>query len=122
MKPKLAPDITQGSLFEIADTEKGANIQYIDPDKSLYSFKGQANLSGESTRVTDLELKNFIPRGSTLKNSSDVYVMALYTGTDTKMVLNQGKYKFKISHLNYLINRYMLYNLATMIVLQVLLS
>ena len=32
-----------------------------------------------------LSLKNFMPRGSVLKNSDNVYVLVMYTGPDTKL-------------------------------------
>ena len=43
---------------------------------------------GLEQQVNDLELKHFIPKGSVLKNSDEVYAMVLYTGPDTKIVMN----------------------------------
>ena len=51
----------------------------------------------QQDKTNDLELKNFIPKGAVLKHSEEVYAVVLYTGMDTKLVLNQGKYKFKNS-------------------------
>ena len=72
--------------------------------------------------TNDLELKNFIPRGSVLKNSENVYAVVLYTGIDTKLVQNQGKYKFKISKLSVVLNRFMIINIVTMFVLDIFMS
>lgn len=85
----------------------------------MYTFKGEMLEKGEHN---DLELKNFIPRGSMLKNSDDVYAMVVYTGPDTKLVLNQGKYKFKNSNLAKTINGFMIINLITMLVLDIFMS
>jgi len=57
-----------------------------------------------------------------LKNSENVYAMVLYTGPDTKLVLNQGKYKFKNSQLAKTINKFMGINLFVMIMLVILMS
>ena len=60
-------------------------VEFIEPDKGIYTFGGQL-VHGDLTN--DLNLKNFIPRGSVLKNSDSVYVIVMYTGPDTKLTLN----------------------------------
>ena len=55
------------------------------PIKDIYKFVGQCESQ-------ELELKQFMPRGSFIKNSAGVYCMVAYTGVDTKLVLNQGEY------------------------------
>jgi len=70
----------------------------------------------------DLELKNFIPKGAVLKNSEEVYACVLYTGVDTKLVMNQGFYKFKISYFNKVVNKFMIVNIACMFIFDVLMS
>jgi len=34
-------------------------------------------------------------------NSGSVYAMVIYTGVETKLLLNQGRYQFKISRNSY---------------------
>jgi hypothetical protein len=41
--------------------------------------------------------------------------MVVYTGTDTKQVLNQGNYKHKLSQMQREINRYMLISLGVIV-------
>lgn len=36
----------------------------------------------------EMDLKNFIPRGSILKYSEEVYAAVVYTGLDTKIIMN----------------------------------
>lgn len=38
--------------------------------------------------------------------------MVIYTGSETKLFLNQGQYKFKISKLAYMLNIFLIINLA----------
>jgi len=50
--------------------------------------------------IIDLDLKQFVPRGAHVRNSEHLYLLVLYTGNDTKLILNQGKYRFKQSHVD----------------------
>ena len=69
--------------------------------KDIYHFDGTIKVSGASTT---LDLKQFIPRGAIVKNSKMVQALVVYTGVETKLVMNQGNYIFKISRLDYLLN------------------
>ena len=51
----------------------------------------------EADQQNELGLLQFVPRGSVLRNSLNVYAMVAYTGVDTKLILNQGEYSLKIS-------------------------
>ena len=48
--------------------------------------------------------------------------MVVYTGVDTKLVLNQGKYKFKISNLASKLNWYLFLNIVMMVILMFAMS
>ena len=54
-----------------------------------------------------LTLENFLPRGSILRNTggSGILALALYTGCDSKLILNQGKTKYKRSNTDITLNR-----------------
>ena len=45
--------------------------------------------------LIDIDLKQFVPRGAHVRNSEHLYLLVLYTGNDTKLILNQGSYRFK---------------------------
>ena len=47
-----------------------------------------------------LQLENLLLRGATMQGTgeSGVLALVLYTGKDSKLVLNQGKYKYKMSN------------------------
>lgn len=77
------------------------SIEIDQPIKDIYKFHGV--LSNKDSQLI-LDLKQFMPRGSYLRNSDDVFVMVVYTGEETKMVMNQGQYQFKISKLMYMFN------------------
>jgi hypothetical protein len=69
-----------------------------------------------------LELKNFIPRGSVVKNSDEIIVLVVYTGVDTKLALNLGKYQFKISKMQVYINKFILVNIMLWLTLILFMS
>lgn len=46
-----------------------------------------------------LSLDNFLPRGATMQGTGEgVLALVLYTGKDSKLVLNQGRYSYKTSN------------------------
>ena len=95
-------------------------VQCIDPDKDIYKFQGA--LLGKDNLRNELGLTQFIPRGSTLKNSKKVYALVIYTGIDTKLVLNQGRYQNKISSFLSRINFYLGINICIMFFLDAMMS
>lgn len=95
-------------------------VQCIDPDKDIYNFQGE--LLGKDNLKNELDLFQFIPRGSTLKNSQKVYALVIYTGIDTKLVLNQGRYQNKISSFLGRINYYLGINICFMFFLDFMMS
>ena len=86
-------------------------LKFNQPNKDIYNFVGELKQGSETN---ELELKQFIPRGSVLKYSQDTQAVVVYTGVETKLVLNQGKYKSKVSHIQYQLNTYMVINIVTM--------
>ena len=52
-----------------------------------------------ATQILELTLDNFLPRGATMQGTgaNGVLALVLYTGSESKLVLNQGKYKYKTS-------------------------
>jgi len=57
-----------------------------------------------------------------VKDSFNLYALIVYTGKDTKLVLNQGQYKFKISSLAYQLNIILMLNLALMFFQMIIMS
>jgi len=45
--------------------------------------------------IAELSLQQFIPRGSQVRQSGQLFLLVIYTGKDTKQILNEGNYKFK---------------------------
>ena len=60
----------------------------------------------------NLDLNQFLHRGSYIENSGHVIALVTYTGTDSKLIMNLGKYVFKMSSFDTILNRIMVINLC----------
>ena len=58
------------------------------PNPDLYNFRGTIKCSDLLDFKQDIDLKQFLHRGSQLRNSKYIDAIVLYTGNHTKMVLN----------------------------------
>lgn len=76
------------------------------PQKSIHTFKGCLRTGTEVEEP--LNAKNFLLRGTVLKNTSWVLGAVVYTGPETRMVMNSRKAKAKYANIEQVINRSML--------------
>ena len=108
LKPKLAPPETQDKLQNLS---AGLTVDAEAPIKDIYRFDGTVNGKFKA------DLKQFLPRGSYIKNSNDVYAIVVYTGVETKLVMNQGKYNFKVATLTNQFNMWLLFHVLLFVLL-----
>lgn len=66
---------------------KDAKMKVEQPNSLLYRFEGQLKLEDFTHNIT-LSMQNMILRGSTLKNVKEVVGVVVYTGVDTKLMMN----------------------------------
>lgn len=52
----------------------------------------------------EIDLNQFLHRGALIRNSGRLLALVVYTGKDTKLIMNFGAYKFKRPHLEKLLN------------------
>lgn len=90
--------------------------------KNIYYFKGDMKISGSADAGKELEIKNFIPKGAVIRNSKDVYVCIVYTGLDTKLAQNLGKYQFKVSKLQKVTNKFVVINIISLVIFDLFFS
>jgi phospholipid-transporting ATPase len=120
-KPKMAINQVEKSFVDIVTGKNDKTILEVnlndEPIASLYQFKAYLKLVHEQgmPHMEELDLKQFVPRGSHVRNSGCLYMLVLYTGLETKLILNQGSYKFKMSHVDKTINYILLCNALVMI-------
>ena len=70
--------------------------------------------------MQNLSLNQFLHRGSYIENSGHVVALVVYTGTDSKLIMNLGKYVFKMSSFEKILNRIMVINLLLAITIALL--
>lgn len=86
---------------------KNAKIEYEPPNSHLYEFKGSLRLDG---KVYSINPDQVLLRGAKLKNTTWTYGWVLYTGHETKLMLNSMlKSPLKQSNVEKLTNTQMLY-------------
>lgn len=107
--------MTQDQLQNI-DT---VTVKCMAPHKDIYKFEATISKKGDTQT---LDLKQFIPRGSIIKNSNNVYGLVVYTATDTKLALNEGKYRSKISAYARILNIFLSINIFVMFTALILMS
>ena len=128
LKPKIAIKEIQDDLFDIVTGQGKEIIMEVnckaEPIPDLYSFDADLKLvyTDRQAPLIDLDLKQFVPRGAHVRNSECLYLLVLYTGNDTKLILNQGSYRFKQSHVDQMINKILAINIILMLSLCALLA
>ena len=94
-----------------------AVLKIEQPNSSLYQFSGSLKLK-EFPHACLISIDNLILRGSTLKNTKNVYGIVVYTGPDTKLMQNSQIYKtFKSSRVELWISKYLQSILTELILL-----
>ncbi|PKU87430.1 phospholipid-transporting ATPase 1 [Dendrobium catenatum] len=81
-----------------------AIIRCEKPNRNIYGFHGNVEIDGSKQRVS-LGPSNIILRGCELKNTTWVDGVAVYTGKDTKVMLNSSGAQSKRSRLETHMNR-----------------
>ena len=71
------------------------------PSQSIFHYDGVAIEESAPSDWIDLDNNNFIPRGATMRGTnSKVIVLVVYTGSDTKIMLNNGDAVYKHSNMD----------------------
>ena len=73
-----------------------SKINFDEPSADLYTFKGDLELVNNSVSIG---MSNFILRKSILRNTDFIYAVVVYTGNNTRIMMNQLKKKEKYSDL-----------------------
>lgn len=85
-------------------------IKSEQPNNRLYNYDGTLQLTGYGARRDfPLEPKQLLLRGAQLRNTLWIYGVVIFTGHETKLMLNSSKKPSKVSNVARVTNRNILY-------------
>lgn len=105
-KPKIALKSLQkdynkkGELGLIRDLKIGARCP--PPSTSIYEFAAYLKLDNNEDEI-QVGIQQSLFRGSKIENTEYMFGLVIYTGMQTKIMLNAGSYQFKKSKAEQLI-------------------
>ncbi|KAK3727334.1 hypothetical protein QZH41_018176, partial [Actinostola sp. cb2023] len=95
-----------------------ASIECQHPHPDLYSYSGRMIINGDQGQNPDIKSlgpQNLLLRGARLKNSEHVFGVAVYTGRETKMALNQAEAPHKFSTVEKTMNAFLVVFLIVLV-------
>mmetsp|Transcript_41348 Transcript_41348/g.62997 ORF Transcript_41348/g.62997 Transcript_41348/m.62997 type:complete len:165 (-) Transcript_41348:241-735(-) len=96
-----------GSEQEIFTHFSTAQIECEKENESIYTFQGNLKFIDRELLIP-LDVDQVLLRGSSLRNTEWAYGIVLYTGHDSKVMMNSLKSKTKFSKIEKSINKYIL--------------
>jgi len=115
LKHREAIDLTQKKLkYELpksftnilGSNNENCFIEVDGPSKNIYEIEGTIFFKGQKTFFNS---KNILLRGSRLKNVDYIYGISIYTGKDTKLMLNINKTTLKISDIDRILGQIVIF-------------
>ncbi|KAG2212463.1 hypothetical protein INT46_008000 [Mucor plumbeus] len=93
------------------------------PNNRLYNYDGTLglNLDGK-TKDFPLDPSKLLLRGAQLRNTSWIYGIVVFTGHETKLMLNSSKKPTKASNVTRITNRNILYLFTMLVIMSILCS
>ena len=97
-------------IKDLMNFEISGFIQVIPPNANLNQIDGRLNIYVMENNLLSKEenfpinIKEFILKGSVLKNTNWIIGVVIYTGMDNKIILNSKKPRLKISYLEIKMN------------------
>eukprot|EP00164_Ancoracysta_twista_P003829 GFYU01005137.1.p1 GENE.GFYU01005137.1~~GFYU01005137.1.p1 ORF type:complete len:1530 (-),score=451.33 GFYU01005137.1:156-4745(-) len=104
LKPKQALEDTSALYTPAKLQDFRGLIRCQEPNANLEVFNGTLSMHRD-TEPTSLGIKQMLLRGCVLKNTKWVVGIAVYTGLDTKLILNSTKATMKQSYVERNMNR-----------------
>lgn len=114
LKHKEACKETQDVLQDGAQASTWkARVVCEKPNDKLYKFEGTLETE---TDIYGLDHTNLLLRGSSLRNTDWVYGLVVYTGHETRVMMNSSSSRIKFSNLELQMNKQILFLFAFQIV------
>eukprot|EP00002_Diphylleia_rotans_P033013 TRINITY_DN698_c0_g1_i5.p1 TRINITY_DN698_c0_g1~~TRINITY_DN698_c0_g1_i5.p1 ORF type:complete len:1131 (+),score=233.03 TRINITY_DN698_c0_g1_i5:80-3472(+) len=129
LKPRTSPRATYNCNDHQSVSRLRLHIECEKPNINLYSFQATLHSTPSSEcaynpepQVMGLSSDQLLLRGSSLRNTSFVYALVVYTGPETKIILNQQDVPSKFSYVEKQLNNTLVWILVVQLVLCLLAS
>ncbi|KAG2230112.1 hypothetical protein INT48_002466, partial [Thamnidium elegans] len=123
LKIKQALPQTFNILNPVDMTHLQGTIRSEQPNNRLYNYDGVFSTSSMNevgkNRDYALDPNQLLLRGAQLRNTSWIYGIVVFTGHETKLMLNSSKKPSKISNVTRITNRNILYLFAILVIMSV---
>uniref|UniRef100_A0AAY4EPT9 Phospholipid-transporting ATPase n=1 Tax=Denticeps clupeoides TaxID=299321 RepID=A0AAY4EPT9_9TELE len=113
LKFKMGLKVTHERLQEESQLQSFDGNHCEEPNNRLDKFTG--NMLWGRERFP-LDLDNMLLRGCKVRNTDECHGLVIYAGSDTKIMRNGGKTRFKRTKIDYLMN-YMVYTIFVLLIL-----
>lgn len=112
---------------KILDPREMSQLQGVikceQPNNRLYNYDGVLSISSADevgkTRDYALDPTQLLLRGAQLRNTSWIYGIVVFTGHETKLMLNSSKKPSKMSNVTHITNRNILYLFAILVLMSI---
>lgn len=92
-----------------------ATLECEKENEYIYKFNGQLRFNSDT--IVGLGEEQILLRGSSLRNTKHIWGIAVYTGHDSKVMMNSSKSTVKKSKLEIALNRYLLMGIVIQVIL-----
>ncbi|CAO3648890.1 unnamed protein product [Cunninghamella echinulata] len=120
LKIKQALPQTANILKPIDASQLKGVIRSEQPNNRLYNYDGVLQTTDEMGKTKDypLDPNQILLRGAQLRNTDWIYGIVIFTGHETKLMLNSSKKPSKVSNVSHITNR----NIISLFIVLVLMS
>eukprot|EP01135_Chromosphaera_perkinsii_P000065 Nk52_evm16s24 gene=Nk52_evmTU16s24 len=107
LKVKESHPATKNELkSEEAFSRFNGYVEYEPANNSLLAFVGNIwCVEGDAYKVNPVTMANIVLRGCTIRNTKEVYGLVIYTGHDTKIMMNDSAPRLKRTNIEIMMNR-----------------
>ncbi|XP_067851314.1 phospholipid-transporting ATPase IF isoform X2 [Heptranchias perlo] len=113
---QAVPEIAKLQTVRQLDTLR-AVINCHQPEPDLYRFIGRITIRGKADEIVKpLGPENLLLRGASLKNTNEIFGVAVYTGMDAKIVLNYKRKSQKRSSVEKSMNTFLIVFLEILVI------
>jgi phospholipid-transporting ATPase len=89
LKLRLCVDATKALVDPAALASIHGRAEYEEPNNRLYNFDGKVSIEGVNGGLAiPLEVNNVVLRGAVLRNTKHIFGFVLFTGRETKIMMN----------------------------------